>query len=45
LHLGQQFALGTLTERILQKESRRVQLLELLDEEPLMGRVPGQTIR
>lgn len=45
LHLGQQFALGAITERIVQQESLRVPLLELFAEEPLMGIVTGQAIR
>jgi hypothetical protein len=45
LHLGQQLALRTLAERILEKEQWRVHLLKLFDQEPLMRIVAGQPIR
>src|SRR5262245_51699869 len=45
LHLGQEFALWTIPERMLEKDQRRGHLLELLDQEPLMRIIPGQPIR
>jgi len=45
LHLGQSFALRSVAERILAKDQRRIHLLELLDQEPLMRIVPSQPIR
>jgi hypothetical protein len=42
--LGQQLALWTITERILEKDQLRVHLLKLFDQEPLMRIVAGQPI-
>ena len=44
LHLGQEFALRTIPERMLEKDQRRVQLLKLLDQEPLMRIMPGESV-
>jgi hypothetical protein len=42
--LGQEFALWTIPERMLEKDQRRVQLLTLLDQEPLMRIMPGESV-
>jgi hypothetical protein len=44
LHLGQQFALWAIAERVLQKDQRGVELVKLLHQQPLMGVVPSQPI-
>ena len=45
LHLDQQFALRAVAKRILQKDHLRVELGELLDQEPLMGIIARQPVR
>jgi len=45
LHLGKQFPLRGIAKGILQKHPLYVQLLELLDQQPLMSVVASQTIR
>jgi hypothetical protein len=44
LHLGQQLALRTVAEGILEKDDLRVQLGKLFDQEPLMRIIPGQSV-
>ena len=45
LHLGRQLTSRALTEGILEKDLRRVQLFELLDEESLLSVVARKPIR
>ncbi len=45
LQLGEQFALGRIAKGVLQKDPLQAQLLELLKQEPLRGRVAGPPIR
>jgi len=45
LHRGQECALRTLPERMLETDQRRVPLLERLDQEPWMRIMPGQPSR
>ena len=45
LHLREQFALRGIAEWVLEKDQLGVELLELLNEQPLMGIVARQTIR
>ena len=45
LHLRQQDALGRITEWVLEKDQPRVELAELLDEEPLMAILASQSVR
>jgi hypothetical protein len=45
LHLGQQFALWRIAARVLQENELEVYFLKFLNEQPLMGVVPGESIR
>ena len=44
VHLGQELARRTIPKRMLEQEQRRVELLTLLDPEPLMCLMPSESV-
>jgi hypothetical protein len=45
LQLGEQFALGGIAKRVVQNDHGHVKFRQLLDQEPLMGLLTGESIR
>jgi hypothetical protein len=44
LHLREEFSLRCITEGVLKKDQMCIELLELLDEQPLMGIFAGESV-